>query len=417
MSAFCQHASVEQSGREQGPLAGLSFAVKDVFAIAGVASCYGNPRWLETHPPAARTAPVVQRLLDAGARLAGLTISDELALSLTGENAHYGTPVNPRCPERVPGGSSSGSAVAVASEQVDFALGTDTGGSVRVPASHTGIFGFRPTHGAVPLDGVLPLAPRFDTVGWFARDAALLERVGAVLLPEALLSEAPGATAPGEGVHGERVRGKGTDGEAAPKALVLYANLAQYLDDAAGAPFARAASALARALGVPLLESVAPAPARWLEAYLTLQNLEAARLHRAFLERHRESFGSLIRRRFDAALATTAERAERAEAVRGELMTHLAGTLARGAWLVLPSAPGAAPLRGLSDDAVDAFTGRGLTLAAIASLCGAPQLSLPLAHSEGCPLGVSLLAPRGADRSLLAIARALAPRLTIEESS
>jgi amidase len=424
MSAFCQHVRVEHGGREhggseQGPLAGLSFAVKDVFAIAGVASCYGNPRWLDTHPPAARTAPVVQRLLDAGARLAGLAISDELALSLTGENAHYGTPVNPRCPERVPGGSSSGSAVAVASEQVDFALGTDTGGSVRVPASHTGIFGFRPTHGAVPLDGVLPLAPRFDTVGWFARDAALLERVGHVLLPEApsLLPEAPGASAPGEGVHGERARGEGTDGEAAPKALVLYGNLAEYLDDAARTPFARAASALARALGVPLLESVVPAPARWLEAYLTLQNLEAARLHRAFLERHRESFGSLIRRRFDAALATTPERAERAEAIVAELMTSLAGTLTRGAWLVLPSAPGAAPLRGLSDDAVDAFTGRGLTLAATASLCGVPQLSLPLARSEGCPFGVSLLAPRGADRDLLAAARTLARLPTLQESS
>jgi len=397
MSAFCPHARVERRGSEHGPLAGLSFAVKDVFAVAGVASCYGNPRWLETHAPATHTAPVVQRLLDAGARLAGLTISDELALSLSGENAHYGTPVNPCCPERVPGGSSSGSAVAVASEQVDFALGTDTGGSVRVPASHTGIFGFRPTHGAVPLDGVLPLAPRFDTVGWFARDAALLERVGDRLLPEA-----PSGSAPGLG---------------APNALVLWSDLSEHLDDAARDPFASAACALARALGLPLLESRAPEPARWLDAYLRLQNREAAELHRAFLERHRESFGSLIRRRFDAVLATAPDRADHAEAIRAALGKSLASTLADGAWLVLPSAPGAAPLRGLPDDAVDAFTGRGLTLAAIASLCGAPQLSLPLARSEGCPLGVSLLAPRGADRALLAAARALPPRLTLEESS
>jgi amidase len=387
MSAFCRHARVELGGGAQGPLAGLSFAVKDVFAIEGVTSCYGNPRWLATHAPATRTAPAVRRLLDAGALLRGVTITDELALSLSGENAHYGTPINPRCPERVPGGSSAGSAVAVASEQVDFALGTDTGGSVRVPASHCGIFGFRPTHGAVSLDGVLPLAPRFDTVGWFARDAALLERVGAVLLPE--LPE-------------------GTP----PSALVLWTELSSYLDDEARVPFARAAAALSRALRLPLYESAAPEPERWLDAYLTLQNLQAAEHHRAFVARHRDSFGSLIGRRFDAVLATSPERAGRAEAVRAALVSSLAATLASGAWLVLPSAPGAAPLCGSTDDASDAFTGRGLTLAAVASLSGTPQLSLPLGRSEGCPLGVSLLAARGADHALLATARGFAQRLT-----
>lgn len=386
MTAFCPHARVERTGSARGPLAGLSFAVKDVFAIEGVARCCGNPRWLEAHAPAAHTARAVEQLLAAGARLSGITISDELALSLTGENAHYGTPINPRCPERVPGGSSSGSAVAVAGGSVDVALGTDTGGSVRVPASHTGVFGFRPTHGQVSLDGVLPLAPRFDTVGWFARDAARLERVGHVLLPA-------GAS------------------KAAPSALVLWSELSEYLDAAARAPFFQAASALARALRLPLCEAPAPSPSRWLDAYLTLQNLEAAAHHRAFVERHRESFGSLIGRRFDAVLATPPERAESAEATRSELAASLASTFASGAWLVLPSAPGAAPRRGLSDDAVDAFTGRGLTLAAAASLCGTPQLGMPLAESEGCPLGVSLLAPPGADRALLATARAVAERL------
>jgi amidase len=396
MTAFCPHDRVERRGSERGPLAGLSFAVKDVFAVEGVAGCYGNPRWLEAHAPAAHTAPALGQLLAAGARLTGITITDELALSLTGENAHYGTPINPRCPQRVPGGSSSGSAVAVASGSVDFALGTDTGGSVRVPASHTGVFGFRPTHGQVSLDGVLPLAPRFDTVGWFARDAALLERVGDVLLSAAPARDVPFPAA---------------RAGAAPSALVLWSELARYLDDAARAPFFDAAVALARALRLPLREGSAPSPSGWLDAYLTLQNLEAARHHRAFVERHRESLGSLIRRRFDAALATEPARAEGAEAIRAELVQGLAATLASGAWLVLPSAPGAAPLRGLPDDAVDAFTGRGLTLAAVASLCGAPQLGMPLARSEGCPLGVSLLASPGADRALLATARAVAERL------
>jgi len=407
--AFCRHARVERTGSGHGPLAGLSFAVKDVFAIEGVASCSGNPRWLETHEPAPYTAPAVRRLLAAGARLRGVTLTDELALSLTGENAHYGTPINPRCPERVPGGSSSGSAVAVASASVDFALGTDTGGSVRVPASHTGVFGFRPTHGQVPFEGVLPLAPRFDTVGWFARDAVLLERVGDVLLPAALrTADVPSPVPAPAAAPGPALLAAAAD---APSALVLWSELGEYLDRQARTPFLEAASALARALDVPLLEARAPSPARWLDAYLTLQNLEAAAHHRAFVERHRESFGALIRRRFDAVLATEPARADGAEAVRAELIRGLGAIVANGAWLVLPSAPGAAPLCGLPDDAVDAFTGRGLTLAAVASLSGAPQLGMPLAESEGCPLGVSLLGPPGADRALLAAARAITARL------
>ncbi len=157
----------------RGPLSGLTFAVKDFIDVAGCRTGGGNPDWLAGHPVAARSAAVVETLLGAGARLVGKTNMDELAFSLEGANAHYGTPVNPVCPDRLPGGSSSGSAVAVAAGLVDFALGTDTGGSVRVPASFTGIFGFRPTHGRVSTVGVAPFSPSYDTIGWLARDAAL----------------------------------------------------------------------------------------------------------------------------------------------------------------------------------------------------------------------------------------------------
>lgn len=173
---------LEIPGSGQGLLKGLSFTVKDVFAVAGHRSSAGNPDWLRTHEPAAAHAPAVRRLLEAGADLRGAAHTDELMYSLGGENYHYGTPVNPHGKDRVPGGSSSGSAVAVSAGSVDFALGTDTGGSVRVPSSYCGVFGFRPTHGAVPLEGVIPLAPGFDTVGWIAGSAELLLKVGRVLL-------------------------------------------------------------------------------------------------------------------------------------------------------------------------------------------------------------------------------------------
>jgi len=171
---------VEPTG--SGLLSRLVFAVKDVFAIAGHTNSAGNPDWLDSHGPAESHAEAVELLLRQGARVKGVTITDELMFSLNGENHHYGTPVNPAAPGRIPGGSSSGSAVAVAAGLADFALGTDTGGSVRVPSSYCGLFGIRPTHGLAPIGGVIPLAASYDTVGWMARDAETLRRVGEALL-------------------------------------------------------------------------------------------------------------------------------------------------------------------------------------------------------------------------------------------
>src|SRR5438445_3622587 len=170
LNAFWAHATARLQGAPAGPLAGLTFAAKDLFDIAGHVTGAGNPDWLALHAPAARTAPVVQRLVDAGADMIGKTHTDELSRGIFGENAHYGTPTNPKAPGRVPGGSSSGSAAAVAGGLVDFALGTDTGGSVRIPASFCGTYGIRPSHGRLSLAGVLGQAPSFDTEGWFARE-------------------------------------------------------------------------------------------------------------------------------------------------------------------------------------------------------------------------------------------------------
>ena len=198
LGAFCRHSHVAVKGSGSGPLAGLGFGVKDIYDIAGHKTGFGSPDWLATHDAATRTAAVVETLLAAGADMAGKTQTDELTYSLNGENAHYGTPVNVNAPGRIPGGSSSGSAAATAGKLVDFALGSDTGGSVRAPASFCGVYGIRPTHRRVSLEGACALAKSFDTAGWFARDAVLLERIGGVLLGEtaavksgaALLAEA-----------------------------------------------------------------------------------------------------------------------------------------------------------------------------------------------------------------------------------
>jgi len=154
-NAFCHATDAYLAGAPDGPLAGLTCAAKDIFDVAGHVTGGGNPDWKATHTAATRTAWAVRALVDAGATMVGKTHTDEITRGIFGENAHYGTPVNPRAPGRVPGGSSSGSAAAVAGGVVDVALGSDTGGSVRVPASFCGLYGIRPTHSRIPLDGLL----------------------------------------------------------------------------------------------------------------------------------------------------------------------------------------------------------------------------------------------------------------------
>src|SRR5215471_2466697 len=190
VGAFVPGPRVRIEGRVGGPLSGLTFAAKDLFDVAGVPTGGGNHDWPKGRAIPERHSWAVQTLLDAGATLVGKTITDEVSLGILGENAFDGTPVNVRAPGRVPGGSSSGSAAAVAAGLCDTALGTDTGGSVRVPASFCGLYGIRPTHGRLPLAGMLPQAPSSDTTGWFARDARTFARVSGVMLGESI------ATAP-----------------------------------------------------------------------------------------------------------------------------------------------------------------------------------------------------------------------------
>lgn len=179
-----QTLRVEPEGNESGLLSARTFVVKDLFDVLGYKTGAGNSKWRELAEPASDHAGAVKRLLQAGAILVGKSQTDEFALSLDGINEHYGTPLNSLYPERIPGGSSSGSAALVAAGMADFGLGSDTVGSIRVPAAYCGLYGFRPSHGVVPLDGVLPLGPSFDTVGWLSKNIELLRDTARVLIPE-----------------------------------------------------------------------------------------------------------------------------------------------------------------------------------------------------------------------------------------
>jgi amidase len=374
--AFCRHADVTLPGAPHGPLHGVSFAVKDVFDIAGHRTGNGNPVWLETQPPAARTASAVERLLAAGARMVGKTHTDELAYSLNGENVHYGTPVNPRAPDRIPGGSSSGSAAAVAGDLVDFALGTDCGGSVRLPASYCGIYGIRTTHGLVPADGIVDLAKSFDTVGWFARDPAMMLRVGEILLPPA--------------------------GEFMPKRLLIA-------EDAFAFAGAEVAAALADA--VAKLKAAVPdhraikvytgEPSAWSGIFRILQGNEIRERHSAWIDAHHPRFGPGIAERFAWTRTIAPAEVERMRPQREAVAAHMDALLGDDALLCLPTAPGIAPKLNTPGPELDVFRNRAFGLLSIAGLARLPQISLPLGTLTGCPLGISLLARRGRDLGLL----------------
>lgn len=371
-------------GATTGPLEGLDFVVKDLFAVAGHPTGAGNPDWLRTHPgPEPSTAPAVLACLDAGARLVGKTITDDLACGMFGENVHYGTPLNPGFPDRVPGGSSSGSVSAVAGGLAGFAIGTDTGGSVRVPASFCGVFGIRPSHGRIPLVGCVPMAPTFDSCGWFARDAATLRRVGAVLLPW------------------ERAR--------KARRLVLAEDVLGWVEDGVAEATRAAAGRLGVEGGVRLW---AEGPEACVETFWPLMSRQLWNANGRWFEatcpvlapgldaRLRDASG------FDGAAFTAAN------ARRNAFSAHLAELLEDGTVAVLPTTHAPAPLRGQDPASLIPYRQRTLAMVAIASLGRLPQVTLPLMQVEGAAVGLSLIGAFGSDRMLLDLACEIAGALS-----
>jgi amidase len=378
LGCFCAGNFEPVSGAAHGPLLGLTFAVKDLIDTAGSVTGAGTPDWKRTHSAAPKNAPCVQMLLDAGATLIGRAVTDELAFSLEGENHFEGTPVNPVAPDRLPGGSSSGSAVAAAGGLVDFALGTDTGGSVRVPAAFCGVYGFRPSHGAVPLTGVVPFAPSLDTVGWFARDAVTLAKVGRVLLPEL---------------------------ESAPVSRILIARDAFALADAdVSATLLEAI----RSLGLPAQE-VEAAPFPLIELAKCYQIVQAADIVAAqgtWLQETKPVFGPNIAPRFAGIWAYTPSEIADARSTRTALAKHAASLfrIHSGAVLALPSAPRLALKRGSGPSELSDFYARALAIGGVASLCGLPQISIPVELKAGLNPSLGFAGAPGSDKGLLEFA-------------
>jgi amidase len=381
--AFVPYPDAPVPHAGSGPLAGLSFGVKDLFDVAGYPTGGGSPTVLALSGLKTRTAPTVQALLDAGARFVGKTVTDELAFSMNGQNAHFGAPVNGAAPARISGGSSSGSASAVSNGLCEVALGTDTGGSVRAPASHCGLYGLRPTHGRVSLAGALDLAPSFDTCGWFTRDAATFARVADVLL--------------------------GADAVPAPTRLLwptdLWAQLAEPARAGAEAAAARVQDVLGAAAPVTVVLDSFDAM-YW--AFRYLQGREAWLTDGPLIERYAPPLGPGVAERFAFSRGVTDAQVTESTAFRARFTAHMQVLLGTDGVLLLPTMPDIAPLRAEPESGLEDYRNRAIRLLCVAGLAGLPQLSLPLAGRDGAPLGLSLLGPRGSDRALVTMAERLA---------
>lgn len=367
------------------PLAGLRFAVKDIFDVAGYPTGCGSPHMLAASGIKRRSAPVVEALLGAGAAFAGKTVTDELAFSMNGKNAHFGAPLNGAAPDRISGGSSSGSASAVSNRLCDFALGTDTGGSVRAPASHCGLIGLRPTHGRIDLAGCMPLAPSFDACGWFARDIGTFARVAGVLLGE------DGAPLP-----------------AAPRLLAATDLIDRLAPDVRAAVDKQLMRFEAHALPHPQPAQALVLPGGDLYwAFRHLQGREAWQSHGAFIVRHGLQLGPGVKERFEWSSAITAEQAAPHARVRAEFAARFQQLLGDAGVLVLPTMPDVAPRASQGEGELEGYRDQAIGLLCLAGLSGCPQISLPLMRLGGIPLGLSLIGPRGSDRSLIGLAARL----------
>ena len=382
--AFLPYPDAPVGHASSGPLSGLCFAAKDLFDVAGYPTGGGQPFVLAMSGIKTKTAPAVQQLLDAGARFVGKTVTDELAFSMNGNNAHFGAPINGAAPDRISGGSSSGSASAVSNGLCDFALGSDTGGSVRAPANHCGLYGIRPTHGRISLSGVLDLAPSLDTCGYFARDVETFARVSSVLL--------------------------GHDIEPLQKIRLLKPDDIWALLDAdvltvQAGPLARVEAALGKvqAANVVLddLDSM-----YWHFRYI--QGREAWMVNGPLIERFCPPLGPGVAERFDWSRQVTDTQFAAATSYRERFKKHLANLLGTDGVLVMPTVPDIAPMCSETGDSLESYRNRSIQMLCIAGLSGFPQISLPLGQRLGCPLGLSLLGPPGSDASLVQLAQRIA---------
>jgi amidase len=378
LNAFLDLPKIPVARAQTGPLAGLTLGVKDIFDVAGYVTGCGNPAKFDAGKPATATAPAVKKLLDAGANFVGKTQTEELAFSMLGQNVHFPHPVNPAAPGRVTGGSSSGSVAAVAGGLADIATGSDTGGSVRVPASFCGLIGLRTTQGRIPLDGTMPLAPSFDTFGWFAKDYKTYAAVGDVLL--------------GQDRHAAPLN--------RPHTVAVLSELVA--GPAEAAEYARMVGLVSKVTGKPKPQN--PPPHSTDELYWCIRKLQAKEAwaaHGDWISATDRQLGEATLKRFTFGATVSDPEVIAETARRDSFRTELRDMLGDDGFIIMPTAPCVAPKSDGTAEEFRDFRERAICMLCWAGLSGFPQITLPLGEIDGAPFGISLLGPPDSDRALI----------------
>ena len=382
VNGYCDYEPINVAHAASGPLAGLTLGVKDIYSVKGYPNGWGSPTKLAETGPDDFSAPVIQKMLDAGAEVTGKTHCDELCYSLNGINAHYGAPINVAAPDRITGGSSCGSAALVAAGSVDIATGSDTGGSVRAPASYCGLIGLRTTHGRISLEGTMVLAHSFDVFGWFTQIFENYQKVGDVLL------------------------GDDASDTSLNRPITIDALDNCLLGDAEREAYAGAFKQVVDVLGEPETISGFEKPLNdWYWVMRKLQAREAWLEHEDWIVNSKPDLGPGVKDRFEFGASVSDDEYADGTIMREAMRKELAAILGRDGFLIMPTVPSAAPLRDAAHESLQEFREKALELLCVSGLTGFPQITLPLATVFGAPLGISLLGPAGSDQRLIGLAK------------
>ena len=380
LHAFVRDNHIALNGSKKGPLKDLVFAIKDVFMVRGSTYGNGHPKWLETNAPDAYTASSVIKLLDHGADMVGKTVCDELCYSISGENWHYGAPLNPHDLRRLTGGSSSGSCAATAGGLVDFATGSDCLGSVRVPAAYNGLLGMRPTLKRVKNDGEAPYSESMDVLGYVASDPDVFKRVSGVLL--------------------------GEDTEQTPfKRVYIAKDCFEAMDEDVNETLKPALDHVKKTLGDSDETIVAKEGLdAWVETFRTIQGFEVWDSYGGWVRKHRPQLSPGPKERLEKAKTIDRYAYEKAQKKREEYIQSLRESLPKDAVLALPTASSVAPLRTESLDTINRHRSQSSKLLCISPLTKTPQVTIPLVKQHRVPLGLTLIANEGTDMQLANLA-------------
>ena len=359
----------------KGNLLDMRFLCKDMCQIKGFKTSCGNPDFYKHTAEATENAPFLEKILNEGAILEGITICDEFFYSIIGENIHYGTPSNKNAPNCVPGGSSSGSAAALTQVDYDFTIGTDTGGSVRVPASFCGIYGFRPTHGRINLNKVYPMSESFDTLGWFSNNKSNMLKVGKVFFD-----------------HFEEI-------PIEQKNILIPIDIIDNLDENIKSQFYDYCENKFKNLKKVQLSNYNKSELA--ECFRVIQGYEIKLSMLPWIQKYNPKISTEINSRFEVTKNITVNMYNESINLRKEFVSELDKNLSKEALIIFPTTPFSAPITGQSDNDLSELRKKVMEFTCIGGLSSRPQISIPKFKGSTGPIGLSVLGNKNADEIIL----------------